>query len=61
MLRDETGYFPSPAAHAVSILDDTKGSLEEAVTLVAMNAAANPHEFAYWVHVLRALDGGAEA
>ena len=60
MLRDETHYFPTPAAHALCILDDTK-TLDEAISTVAINASANPGEFDYWLHVLRALDGGAEA
>lgn len=60
MLRDETHYFPTPAAHAITLLEEA-GTLEEAITLCAINASANPGEFDYWLHVLRALDGGAEA
>jgi hypothetical protein len=61
MLHDETGFFPSAAAHAISILDDTKGSLDDAIVLIALNCITNPDEMDHWVEVLRALDGGAEA
>jgi len=61
MLRDETGFFPTAAAHAITLLEETNGSLNEAISLCALNAAANPQEFDYWLWVLRALDGGAEA
>lgn len=60
MLRDETHFFPTAAAHALSILDDA-GTLKEAISVVALNARANPGEFDHWLQVLRALDGGAEA
>lgn len=61
MLRDETHFFPTAAAHALSILDDTQGRLDEAITVVALNARANPSEFEYWLWVLSALDGGTDA
>lgn len=61
MLDTSTRYFPTPAAHAIVILDEAKGKLDDAIALVALNVVANPLEFDHWLHVLRALDGGAEA